>query len=487
VRRSFALASMILLLLPWGAGVAAPDKATKEALSRFLRQMKLEDPKARAGAVLEIGKLGTPEVARLLVREVFIKETAGRVIDAAIRALVRHANEEAVSYLVRAGRSGKWRERALILESLASRVDPSPAFDLFLKAAQDRDARVRSMALFGLGASKRAEGLPVLIEALAAEEWQARVAAIEGLRSLGNKGAVKPLIMALRDETGRLRGDIADALEKLTGQKHGTDVDLWIRWLQAEEAGENEPAAQEPKRKPSPMAGEPAERATEAAEPTYYGIKVLSEKVVFVIDLSMSMKEPVEIDKRKLMGETRSRTPREGEKAAPKPKKNRFEDSIKWWKIKCALDLAKAQLVFVIGQLDRRQAFDIIIFSDEAEAWQGRLIPASPMARARAVNYVERLDVIGATNSYGALELAFSLARKGKTPTSRYQTGADTIFFISDGQPSVGKCVDGDDILAEVRSWNRSRKIKIHVVGLNHSVPFLRKLAAQNNGKYKLF
>jgi hypothetical protein len=337
------------------------------------------------------------------------------------------------------------------------------------------------MALFGLGACKREEALPVLVEALEAKEWQVRVAAIEGLRTLGNDGALRPLVERLAEETGRLRGDIADALKALTGMKFGLDVERWRRWLELKESGElPEPEAARP-----PPKGDPGGASSTAREPTYYGIKILSEKVIFVIDLSLSMKDPVDIDKGRMTGEGRVRTPADDEKGGKKERE--FEDTIKWRKIKCGLDLAKAQLVYAIGQLDRRQSFEIITFSDEAEAWQGRMIKATAMARTTAANFIENLEAIGATNTYAALDLAFTLAGKGKNATADFKKGADTIFLLSDGQPSVGEVIKGEDILHEIARRNKTRRIKIHVIGLNHNVPFLKALAKQNGGIYKRF
>jgi len=368
----------------------------------------------------------------------------------------------------------------MILEALASRAEPAVSWETFVRASEDKDPRVRTMGLFGLGACRREESLPVLLGALEAKEWQVRVAAIEGLRTLGNDGAVRPLVLRLREETGRLRGDILDALQALTKQKFGLDVELWLRWLEEwEKRGPD--AKAEDVQAPKAKGG----ASSVAQEPTYYGIKILSEKVVFVIDLSLSMKDPVEIDKRKLMGESRARTPADGEKK-PEKKGPRFEDTIKWWKIKCGLDLAKAQFVFALGQLDRKQSFDIVTFSDEAIAWQGKLIKATPMARASAANFVENLEVIGKTNSFAALELAFNLSGPGKSKRD-YRSGADTIFFLTDGAPSIGKYIRPEDILAEIRRMNTTRRIKIHVIGLNVNVPFLRNLAKQNGGIYKRF
>jgi hypothetical protein len=67
-----------------------------------------------------------------------------------------------------------------------------------------------------------------------------------------------------------------------------------------------------------------------------------------------------------------------------------------------------------------------------------------------------------------------------------YEIGADTIFFLSDGQPNRGDVTDPVQILEEVKRWNELRRVKIHTVGVGdgHAVAFMRSLAASSGGKY---
>ena len=79
--------------------------------------------------------------------------------------------------------------------------------------------------------------------------------------------------------------------------------------------------------------------------------------------------------------------------------------------------------------------------------------------------------------------------------------GPDTIYFLSDGTPSVGRLTQGPDILGDVRRTNGTRNVVIHTIALLggdgkkyhliESKPqardFLEKLAGQNGGTYKVF
>ena len=86
-----------------------------------------------------------------------------------------------------------------------------------------------------------------------------------------------------------------------------------------------------------------------------------SERVLFVIDISMSMKTPIDIDKMKMAREAAVT----GDDEAKDDKEEKFEHTIKWWLIKDRLDLAKAQLMFVIKNLNESQYFEVVSFSEE--------------------------------------------------------------------------------------------------------------------------
>jgi hypothetical protein len=107
--------------------------------------------------------------------------------------------------------------------------------------------------------------------------------------------------------------------------------------------------------------------------------------------------------------------------------------------------------------------------------------------------------VIGATNIYDALETAFKMMGVGTAADRTKEPVYDTVFFMTDGRPTSGKVTDPKLILGEVRRWNESRKVRIHVVGMGGKKKddetadktqrddvdpeFLKALAAQNGGQ----
>ena len=71
------------------------------------------------------------------------------------------------------------------------------------------------------------------------------------------------------------------------------------------------------------------------------------------------------------------------------------------------------------------------------------------------------------------------------TAADSVKSEVDTIYFLSDGIPSVGALVDTDDILKAIREWNRFRRVTIHTLAIGEfQKDFMGKLASQNGGKF---
>ena len=485
VSASMGLAVIFLLCAPAGADRAEEKKRKKaweEAQKHFARNFKFEDAAVRREAVLRLLPFADLGAAKLVVEKVYGSETHVRVLDAAMGVVAKTTDPKVITWLIaKAGGRGDWQMRAPLVEALGYIESPDVDQALLRLLAKEKDSRVLSMAIFGVAEKKLGAALDLVIPHLAHEDWQVRVAAIEAIATFKDEKGIMPLVDALMNERGRLREDIAVALRQMTGKKFGRDANAWRKWFHERgEGGGDEEAPPPP---------DPGGVASGVKEPTYFGLKVISDRVLFVIDLSISMKTPVDIDKMKLAREA-ARTGPGGDGENRDDEK--FEETIQWWKIKDRLDLAKAQLKFVIKNLGPKQSFEVVAFSDKVVAWNsGKLVKAGGRAKAKAVQFVDQLDTDGetfvdngATSAGACLDFVFEMAGPGAADKN-YKTSVDTVFFLSDGAPSDR---NEDEILDEIASRNRLRKIKIHVVAIiNYSVRFLRLLAEQNGGTYKFF
>jgi uncharacterized protein YegL len=95
--------------------------------------------------------------------------------------------------------------------------------------------------------------------------------------------------------------------------------------------------------------------------------------------------------------------------------------------------------------------------------------------RAKARKYVDKLEAEGGTNIHDALERAFEDKK------------LDTIFFLTDGEPSFGREIDPVKIREAVQRWNLSRKIKICAISIGTDMDLLKNLAADSGGEYRFF
>ncbi|MEN8150017.1 MAG: HEAT repeat domain-containing protein [Planctomycetota bacterium] len=492
IRPRAAVVAVVLLLFtfapawtPVRADRAADRKAEKErkkaweeAKEAFEKGYRSEDPKVRREAVRKLADFTDMGAVELLVENVVGKERNYGVLDSAIRIIGATKDPAIISWLVKTAKGKKkWLERTAVVEAFARIDDPGVTGALVHLLKKEEDSRVLAMALAITGEKGLREQIDLVIPHLEHEDWQVRLAAIEALGSFKEEKGVIHLIDRLMNERGRLRHDIQIALKKITGKDFGRDANAWRKWFHEKD--------EKPEGDPKPPENPPAGKGgggSVVKEPTYFGIKVVSDRVLFIIDVSKSMKTAIDIDKMKLM---RDAATTGDEKDGENKDDEKFESTIQWWKIKDRLDLAKAHLAFVIKNLRADQQFEMVSFSEKITPWNGgKVIKAKTRNKLRAVNWIEELDVEEATAAGAALDFAFEMAGPGAADKN-YRSGVDTIFFLSDGAPSDR---NSDEILEEVRMRNRLRKIRIHVIAiLNFSTPFLRKLAEQNGGVYKFF
>jgi len=171
----------------------------------------------------------------------------------------------------------------------------------------------------------------------------------------------------------------------------------------------------------------------------FYGISPKSKVVVFVIDISGSMK-------------------------------------------KGKLKTAKRQVTQTIAKFTSNRYFTIIAFSSGITRWvkKGSLVAkATSQNKQAAYNFINRLSADGGTNIYKAIKAAFStnLDKNGKP---RYKIGE--ILFMTDGK---GK--RENELLRNIPSWYRQNPIKVNCVGVGKdvNVNFLQKLANITNGVFR--
>jgi von Willebrand factor type A domain/HEAT repeats len=272
--------------------------------------------------------------------------------------------------------------------------------------------------------------------------WPVRAAIVRELSRIPRKESIDLLVARLAKEDGRLKDDITEALRALTGQNFVAEAEPWRIWWEKSRAGWVPP--QERSKDDTPGEGQAK------GVVYFYGIRSSSKRVVFCLDVSGSMEWS-------LAGQNEKGPPR--------------------------LDKAKQELLQALNGLPEDAQFTIVVYSSDVRTWKKSLEPASAKNKASAQKFVEDLKPEGATNIFDALVTAMEIAAppaKGRDP------GADTIFFMTDGQPTHGKLIDPHQIIDEVTRRNRVLGVTLHTVGVSkeQNSAFLLNLAKRNGGRY---
>jgi hypothetical protein len=345
----------------------------------------------------------------------------------------------------------------------------------------DGDLRVRTAAADAAGTLKLRGLGKNLVALLADPAWQVQAAAIEAIGSVRPPEAVMPLIELMR-KGGRLREDTAEALFLVTTKDFGTDADEWARQMGRLLALDWRPPSDAEVEKARAVRKKSAEFYGEKDElKTFANIPIISNYVLFIIDVSGSMSDLV-VEREKFQG---------------------YEDFEK-------LTVVKTELSRTIESLGPNTYFNIVSFATDLKPWKDFLVPANITNKESARTWIKNLKCIGGaadqelasvglggnlaegkTNTFKALMYAFGVdpdqpRRAASTaPSAVAKSKLDTVYFLSDGRPSVGKIVDTEEIRKAVREENQVHRLVLHTIAIGEfQKEFLNALAVDNGGVF---
>lgn len=338
-----------------------------------------------------------------------------------------------------------------------------PFSDALLVFATDAEMPYGRVRVLGrIAAEKSAKGFDTAVACLGAKEPVVVRAAVAALIALDDPRAVAGLVKARQHATGLVAEEIELGLFRFTGKKFsGAGADsMWAGWWKAE--GE------------AWLASAPAERyeggpgGRGGAE--FYGIETRSNRIVFVLDRSDSMKYPV---------------PQKGPVTGSK------EDGAVPGGTK--LEVAKNQLARTIRKLAPDVSFGVVFFGGNVQVWQKPpgLVPATPENKRSAIEWFEKLEPDGSTPTFDALADALLYAKVGGGKSATDPRGADTIFLLSDGAPTEGGAnLQGAPLEAAFARFlesNRDFRCVVHTIGVgpDHNRELMMRLARETGGTYR--
>ncbi len=77
--------------------------------------------------------------------------------------------------------------------------------------------------------------------------------------------------------------------------------------------------------------------------------------------------------------------------------------------------------------------------------------------------------------------------KKGKDLSGNFGDTPDTIYFLTDGEPTAGDMTDADVLASWFAELNRFARVKVNVItfgNLGVDAEFLRRLAEENGGVF---
>ncbi len=416
------------------------DRPSELAMARELRQVQrsaawktllLEVLARREGAVPRAAVERRLSDGEREVRLAAMGELARRDPRAAIEALRRLARE---------GDELLVRDAILALATLRD-ADPDWIGEL-ATFARSRSVESRRAVVEALGELRTREALWLLHRLFADESWQVVHDAVRVALSLRQRESIPRLVALLDHDHARVQESAHEALRLLTAVDQGPTRARWRAWFEGEGGAFEVPSLE------VALAAERA-RLERGAEPgrttTFYGLRIDSKRLAFVIDVSGSMNAAA---------------------SAGGPTSSAPQGATR-------LDVAVNELSNALRALLDGVRFNVITFGSIAERFEPRLVGLDERSRQRTLRRLQGLRAGGGTNLHGALLLALS------------DPDVDTLFVLTDGQPTVGTLTAPEEIRAAIAALNRERLVRIHGVAVGVRSSLLEGLAQDSGGQYR--
>ncbi|MGE4619543.1 MAG: HEAT repeat domain-containing protein, partial [Planctomycetota bacterium] len=455
-------ARMLIEIVPKGESPESLPQLRRRNFDRIIRALRsFRDPVALGwlhDKILE--KDRAPLLARLAVADVLgragyeaaestlaslLRHPSVQLRKAALRALAMLGSSSAVEEIAKASRRTQ-RDIDFQREAVRAlcRLDPTQALDMLLALGNHRDVSLRTLVVTALGKVAGEVSLLRRIEALSDPAWQVRSAALRSMAGTHDVRVVDALITAMEREDGALLPQVVERLIAATGVDLGPDVMNWRQyWKRVRDRYNPVEVARKEAEKEGGHTYVRKADPNAARTPSYFGVEIVSRRIAFIVDCSGSMAQQVTVPKEGGGNETMQR-----------------------------LDLAKSELLIAIEKLRPGTFFNLVRFDNKPINLNPKPVKLAPKSVKNAKQFVRGLQPGGGTNIYDSL-------------ADVLQAGdVDTIFFLSDGAPSMGTFVDPERILEEIQRLNEESQVTIHTIALGFTSAFLENLAAQNRGSY---
>ncbi|MHC4449750.1 MAG: HEAT repeat domain-containing protein [Planctomycetota bacterium] len=402
--------------------------------------------------------------ARWLMIDILARRDAGDVQREVIRILSKFKSPETVAAMAEVWEKNlKKAPRARVLSTFAFGPKKSEASRRVLTAAlKDKDARIVVAACRAIAKGDDDHFKGDLVELLRHKESLVRGWAALALAELAEFDT-KAMLFTLfcKDKSNFVRYMAWRALRKLEKDNRlPCATQAWVKWWE-EKAAEDE--AKWGKSFPG--------KRQEVRAGNWFGIPVLGDRVIFVVDATQRMEQGWKIDP---------------VKERKKPRELRTPS---FFSVKTRYSLAGAYLRQALKQLPDKTQVAISLYHDKVSPPNHSLYPEtgkwlklSKSTRGKIATHVKEFKPGGTSSLYEGLVAAWEF-QADKRPV---QKGVQVICFLTNGRPTGGELKDRSDrIKGEVWAAAHGRGIVINTVGVhNHDFELLQDMAKENDGLY---
>jgi HEAT repeat protein len=297
---------------------------------------------------------------------------------------------------------------------------------LLTAALNSPDLRVQVEAARAIGRLGSPEAIPVLNQKLATCSWPVLVEVASALGEIPDTRSIPGLINRLKIEKGRFRLDLVHALSSIAGEQKGGKAEDWDAWWRT--AGSSFTVDDSRSK-----AFREKVRVQDVIIPAlgyFYNLPIYSDRICFVIDTSNSMA---------------------GDRIASL--RSNLRDTL--------LQMQKGKV-----------SYNIVDFGGRVEIMTRTGLTSDP---GKGVKRAAEMNLSVGTRSFDGLECGALLDE------------VDTLFFLSDGKPTVSEIDPWDEIRRALSLLHRQRPLAFFAVEFNmagNTVPMVN-MTDENSGLYQ--
>ncbi len=425
------VATLLLLFLSTTLGASLAEK------EKELRGSLASKDRGRVFSLSrELVSMEDPEAVELVARYALLVNSYA--VERKIAGLLAGVPQGLREPVLKLARTHDTYQVRVILAAVLAAYGDDASFDVLCEMVGDRVPAVKLAAIEWLLKKRDARAIGAFIKELA--KW-------------GRRGGV-------------VAGDLRQALHTLTGQYFSNATD-WKKWWNINKASFNPATVKHAQRR--------GHGHTSVLTPKFFGHEIVSKKILFVLDMSGSMRvrdEPIE--------ERDDGTIVRGTKVVDPKKKKAEEQKKKELPLQRErLYRVQQELIRTIDTLSPDTVFTVMAFNHKIKVLSDKPRAATASFKKNAKAFAKSFRPEGETWTDSALKRAFEMKNR-----------IDTIYLLSDGAPRrKNKLLPVEPIYELVRTANRFHKIKIYTVGFVQAGRSMRRflytLASQNYGEYR--